>query len=56
MVGFNEAALAFYEKIGFRREGIQQQGYYYNFQYHDFVMMRLLRQEYMALRGIEGAL
>lgn len=56
VVGFNEAALAFYEKIGFRREGIQQQGYYYNFQYHDFVMMRLLRQEYMALRGIEGAL
>ncbi len=28
VVGFNETALAFYEKIGFRREGVQRDGYF----------------------------
>ena len=39
-------ALAFYKKIGFKQEGIQEQGYYYNNEYSDFVMMRLLRSEW----------
>jgi len=46
VVGFNTGALQFYERLGFKREGIQQDGYYYDHRYHDFVMMRLLEQEF----------
>ena len=46
VVGQNTNALAFYKKIGFRQEGIQEQGYYYNGEYSNFVMMRILRQEW----------
>jgi RimJ/RimL family protein N-acetyltransferase len=47
VVGFNTKALAFYEKVGFKKEGIQEQGYYYNYQYSDFIMMRILKEEYL---------
>ena len=50
VVGFNEKALRFYEKVGFRKEGIQRDGYYYNHRYDDFVMMSILEDEYRALR------
>jgi RimJ/RimL family protein N-acetyltransferase len=40
VVGFNERALRFYEKVGFRREGVQRAGYFYDHAYHDFVMLR----------------
>ncbi len=46
VVGANTEALAFYSKIGFRQEGIMEQGYYYDGEYSDFVMMRLLRSEW----------
>ena len=46
VVGQNTNALAFYNKIGFRQEGIQEQGYYYNNEYSDFIMMRILRSEW----------
>lgn len=46
VVGLNTDALAFYESIGFRQEGIQEQGYYYNDEYSDFIMMRILRHEW----------
>ncbi len=46
VVGFNERALRFYEKAGFKREGIQRDGYYYNHAYHDFVMMSILEDEF----------
>jgi RimJ/RimL family protein N-acetyltransferase len=49
VVGFNERALRFYEKIGFQREGIQREGYYWNQQYYDFVMMSILEHEFRAL-------
>jgi len=49
VVGFNEHALRFYEKIGFKREGIQRDGYFYNHQFSDFVMMSILEDEYRAL-------
>ena len=48
VVGLNTNALAFYRKIGFRQEGIQEQGYFYNNEYSDFVMMRILRGEWIA--------
>jgi diamine N-acetyltransferase len=46
VVGFNQQALRFYEKIGFKREGIQRDGYYYNHTYSDFVMMSILEEEF----------
>lgn len=46
VVGLNSNALAFYRKIGFKQEGIQEQGYFYNNEYSDFIMMRILRSEW----------
>jgi diamine N-acetyltransferase len=51
VVGFNTDALRFYENVGFRREGVQRDGYYYDHKYHDFVMMSILEDEYRALHG-----
>ena len=48
VVGLNTDALKFYQKIGFRQEGVQEQGYYYNGEYSDFVMMRILRKEWRS--------
>lgn len=49
VIGFNTGALRFYERLGFKQEGIQEDGYYYNHHYHDFVMMRLLEHEYREM-------
>ena len=46
VVGLNTPALAFYEKIGFKQEGIQEQGYFHNGEFSDFIMMRILKCEY----------
>ena len=46
VVGLNTEALEFYKKIRFKQEGIQEQGYYYNGEYSDFVMMRILSHEW----------
>lgn len=46
VVGLNEEALAFYRKIGFKQEGILEEAYYYNNEYSDFVMMRILSHEW----------
>lgn len=46
VVGLNTEALDFYKMIGFKQEGIQEQGYYYNGEYSDFIMMRILRREW----------
>lgn len=53
VVGFNTSALGFYKKVGFKQEGIQEQGYYYNYNYYDFVMMRILKDEFMKIHNIE---
>lgn len=52
VVGFNDKALRFYEKVGFRREGIQRDGYFYRHKFHDFVMMSILEDEFRALHGV----
>ena len=48
VVGSNERALRFYEKIGFKREGVQRDGYFYNHRYQDFVMMSILEDEFRS--------
>lgn len=52
VVGFNDKALKFYEKVGFKKEGIQRDGYYYDHKYSDFVMMSILEDEFRALQKI----
>jgi diamine N-acetyltransferase len=49
VVGFNQHALQFYEKAGFKREGIQRDGYFHNHQFSDFVMMSILEDEFRTL-------
>jgi diamine N-acetyltransferase len=53
VVGFNEEALKFYEKVGFKKEGIQEEGYYCSFKYYDFIMMRILRREFIEMHKNE---
>jgi len=53
VVGFNERAIRFYEKVGFKKEGVQRDGYYYDHKYHDFVMMSILEDEFRRTRGGE---
>lgn len=51
VVGFNERALRFWANLGFKREGVQRDGYYYNGRYHDFVLMSILEDEFRELYG-----
>ncbi|MBD3349513.1 MAG: GNAT family N-acetyltransferase [Candidatus Eisenbacteria bacterium] len=55
VVGFNEEAVRFWEKLGFSREGVQRDGYLLDGQFHDFVMMSLLEDEWRAHRVVESA-
>ncbi len=52
VVGWHEQALRFWEKLGFRREGVQREAYYYNHRYSDFVMMGILEEEYREKYGL----
>ncbi|MDO9633547.1 MAG: GNAT family protein [Paludibacter sp.] len=49
VVGFNKRAISFWKKIGFKKEGVQRDGYYYNHKYFDFVMMSILEDEFREL-------
>jgi RimJ/RimL family protein N-acetyltransferase len=55
VVGSNERALRFYAKAGFRKEGLQRDGYYYRHAYQDFVMMSILEDEFRALPPPPGS-
>lgn len=44
---WDRTRLRFYRRAGFVQEGGQEQGYYYNGAYSDFIMMRILRDEWM---------
>ena len=46
VVALNTDALEFYKKIGFKQEGIMEEAYYYNNEYSDFIMMRILSYEW----------
>lgn len=43
----NTDALNFYKKVGFVVEGKQEQGYFYDNEYSDFIMMRFLHKEWI---------
>ena len=47
VVGLNVRALNYWERLGFKKEGVQEQGYLYNNEFSDFIMMRVLRSEYL---------
>ncbi|MBN1135120.1 MAG: GNAT family N-acetyltransferase [Anaerolineae bacterium] len=53
VVGFNRRAIRFYEKVGFKQEGVQRDGYYHGHAYHDFVMMSILGEEFRAMQRKE---
>jgi len=53
VVGFNERALGFWEGLGFRKEGVQRDGYHCAGKYSDFVMMSILEDEYKNLHRRE---
>ena len=46
VVALNTNALNFYKKIGFKQEGVLEEAYYYDNEYSDFIMLRILRQEW----------
>ncbi|WP_409276088.1 GNAT family N-acetyltransferase [Neobacillus sp. SCS-31] len=46
---YNHRAIRAYEKLGFKKEGIKRQSHYYNHEYHDTIMMGLLKSEFMPI-------
>ncbi|MGB9134009.1 MAG: GNAT family protein [Candidatus Bathyarchaeia archaeon] len=54
VVALNERALRFWEGLGFKREGVEREGYYCDNEYSDFIMMSILEEEYNALYKREG--
>ena len=51
VVALNLPAIKYWERLGFRKEGIQEEGYFYNGAYSDFIMMRILKREYQCRRS-----
>ncbi len=49
VAALNERALRFWEGLGFKREGVEREGYYCDNEYSDFIMMSILEEEYNAL-------
>ncbi|MEH7252444.1 GNAT family protein [Neobacillus niacini] len=43
---FNSRAIRAYEKLGFKQEGIKRESMYYNHEYHDTIIMGLLKSEF----------
>ncbi|MGU3473316.1 GNAT family N-acetyltransferase [Paenibacillus sp. D51F] len=46
---FNDRAAHVYEKLGFKREGVQREALYYDHAYHDSILMAILEDEYRQL-------
>jgi RimJ/RimL family protein N-acetyltransferase len=43
---YNDRAIHVYEKIGFRREGVQRDALFYDGAYHDSILMAILEDEW----------
>ncbi|MCP1308417.1 GNAT family N-acetyltransferase [Paenibacillus tyrfis] len=46
---FNDRAIHVYEKLGFKREGVQRDSLYWDHQYHDAIIMSILEHEFREL-------
>ncbi len=51
VVGFNSQALDFWKNLGFKKEGIHRDEYFCDGEFHDFVMMSILEEEYLKAQG-----
>jgi RimJ/RimL family protein N-acetyltransferase len=49
VVRSNARAIQFCQKVGFKREGVERDGYYFNHAYQDIVRMSILEDEFRAL-------
>jgi RimJ/RimL family protein N-acetyltransferase len=47
---YNPRAIRAYEKAGFRRDGVRRQALYREGEFHDEVLMCILREEWLALQ------
>ncbi|GKU25316.1 GNAT family N-acetyltransferase [Clostridium folliculivorans] len=45
-LNFNERAVEVYKKVGFKKEGIKREGWYFNHRYYDLVTMSFLEDEF----------
>jgi len=46
VVGFNKRALKFWESLGFKKEGVERDDYFYDNAYSDGIMMSILENEF----------
>ena len=46
VVGFNKRALRFWENLGFKKEGVERDEYFYDNKYSDGIMMSILENEF----------
>jgi RimJ/RimL family protein N-acetyltransferase len=46
VVGFNKRALRFWESLGFNKEGVERDEYFYDNKYSDGIMMSILENEF----------
>jgi diamine N-acetyltransferase len=46
VVGFNKRALKFWKSLGFKKEGVERDEYYYENEYSDGIMMSILEDEF----------
>jgi RimJ/RimL family protein N-acetyltransferase len=46
VVGFNKNALRFWESLGFKKEGVERDEYFYDNKYSDGIMMSILENEF----------
>lgn len=48
---FNERAVRLYERLGFVREGVNREAYYYDCIWHDRILFSMLEKEWIALKS-----
>lgn len=53
---YNKRAIHVYEKIGFVREGIERDGWYFNHKYYDTINMSILEDEFREKYNCNGVL
>ncbi len=53
IAAFNNDAVQFFKKAGYKLEGVQEQGCLYNNRFYDVILLRLLRDEYFR-KGVNS--